>query len=251
MSSSIPDELRAHLKKQLGFLERSCEDYDDGQLEESIRAATVIRVLIHDTKSSTSLLKMMNGKTIRVISSVGWMPAEYWRPYYLLMAQRNKNFHALVIPKRTSDGGLRMEASLGQREHCMLVSVEDWWNQIIWMECQSAQMLSRKDLVLAAANKDGGAHVDLDSPKNYEAIKKMQQGGFSVYAHPIVEDEFLKHGGLVGISQENSHLAAIRQMGYELLNSSELTDLCDYPQTSGQKIFIWPWLGATEDEIDE
>lgn len=244
MSASIPDDLRDQLKKQLGFLQRSCDGYDAGHIEESIRAATAIRVLVHDTHQSTSLLKMMDRKSIKVISSIGWMPDGPWRDYLKSLAQRNKNFHGLAIPKQGKDGRFKMQPSLGQREHWVLVSVDEWWNHVIWMHHQDAQMLSRKDLVLAAANKDGGAHVDLEVPQNYDAIKKRTDGGFypAVFDYTVDGNDPSKDWESTPVLHEDSHLAAIRQMGYELLNSSELTSLCDYDQTTvRQKNYIWPF----------
>ena len=50
------------LQRQLGFLRRSCELYDAGHKDESLRLSVVIRTLVHDTRSSTSLLKQMGIK---------------------------------------------------------------------------------------------------------------------------------------------------------------------------------------------
>jgi hypothetical protein len=58
-----------HLRKQLGFLERSCASYDAGHKDEAIRIATTIRVLIHNTKASTSLLKHLNATTINLLTT--------------------------------------------------------------------------------------------------------------------------------------------------------------------------------------
>ena len=105
-------------------------------------------------------------------------------------------------------------------------------------------MSSRKDLVLAAANKDGGAHVDLDEPPSYGAIKKVTKGGFypAVFDYRVESDEPMKEWEMTLVSHEDSHLAAIRQMAYELLNSADLTDLCDYDHANvRENIFIWPF----------
>ncbi|WP_205064486.1 hypothetical protein [Pantoea coffeiphila] len=62
-------DFRAHLARQLSFLKRSCEAYDAGATDEAIRMATVIRVLIHNTRASTSLLKHLNATKINLITS--------------------------------------------------------------------------------------------------------------------------------------------------------------------------------------
>jgi hypothetical protein len=68
------DELSLQLQKQLGFLTRSCRDYDLGESDEAIRIATTIRVLIHQTPKSTSLLKHLNSTTINLLSTVREIP---------------------------------------------------------------------------------------------------------------------------------------------------------------------------------
>jgi len=56
--------LTQQLRRQLGYLERSAARYDSGQLDEGIRIATTIRVLVHDTRNSTSLLSHLGAKSI-------------------------------------------------------------------------------------------------------------------------------------------------------------------------------------------
>lgn len=55
-------EQKTHLMRQLGFIRRSCDSYDSGFHDEAIRIAQTIRVLLHDTTASTSLLSLMQQK---------------------------------------------------------------------------------------------------------------------------------------------------------------------------------------------
>ena len=54
------DDLNSHLKEQIQFLLKSCQSYDEGFFSEAKRLAVVIRVLLHDTKDSYSLLTLLN-----------------------------------------------------------------------------------------------------------------------------------------------------------------------------------------------
>jgi hypothetical protein len=56
---SSAEDLTAHLRRQLIFLQNSVAAYDNGCAEEAIRIGVVIRVLCHDTQKSESLLKKM------------------------------------------------------------------------------------------------------------------------------------------------------------------------------------------------
>src|SRR5215210_4761385 len=64
------DRYQQELKKQLGFLRRSCQWYDNGEVDEAIRIAVPIRTIIHDTSRSTSLLTHLNATGIKLWSSV-------------------------------------------------------------------------------------------------------------------------------------------------------------------------------------
>ena len=51
-------DLKSHLKEQIQFLLRSTQSFDDGFVSEAKRIAVIIRVLLHDTNRSISLLKL-------------------------------------------------------------------------------------------------------------------------------------------------------------------------------------------------
>jgi hypothetical protein len=54
----IQQELIEHLKEQIGFLLSSSQSFDAGYASEGKRIAVVLRVLLHDTNKSQSLLKL-------------------------------------------------------------------------------------------------------------------------------------------------------------------------------------------------
>jgi hypothetical protein len=56
------DDLVEKLRQQLGFLERSADLFDGGAEDEAIRLAQIIRVLLHDTSASHSLLGQLGVK---------------------------------------------------------------------------------------------------------------------------------------------------------------------------------------------
>jgi hypothetical protein len=82
----------------------------------------------------------------------------------------------------------------------------DWWNQSVMVV--NRQHVSRKLLVLTAANKDGGAHVDEQLPPEYQALVD----GFWTDAST---------GELIS----DHHALSLRQLGFELLNSNKLVGL--------------------------
>lgn len=93
--------------------------------------------------------------------------------------------------------------------------VSAWWNQIVYIA--GPVRCTRKDLVLAAADKDGGAHVDKALTPEYEALITSGARGFFHYS-PTGELDKMQ-------PITNAHLVYIRQIGHELLSSPDLTAL--------------------------
>lgn len=56
------EELLQHRDEQFGFLERSADAYDNGYEDEAKRLAVTLRVLLHDSRSSHSLLSQLDEK---------------------------------------------------------------------------------------------------------------------------------------------------------------------------------------------
>jgi hypothetical protein len=188
-------EFKIQLARQLGFLERSCASFDAGFLDEAVRIATAVRVLLHDTRSSTSLLKHLNAKTINILSTckpVSEPPKLQWMDCQLT---------------RITGNGLI--AKLDQASFKKEIPFDEWWNQLV-LVIRDAR-ITRKDLVLFAANKDGGAHVDNELTPEFESL--MTNSYFKDNSQEPAK-----------IALE-SHLVSLRQIGFEVLNSPELRKL--------------------------
>jgi hypothetical protein len=64
-----PDRFRDQLRQQLVFILNSCESYDRGDRSEGIRIGNSLRTLLHDTGTSTSLLKHLGATGIPLLST--------------------------------------------------------------------------------------------------------------------------------------------------------------------------------------
>jgi len=62
----MPQDFKLRLREQLEFVSRSAEAFDEGHKQEAVRIATALRVIFHDTKYSTSLVKHLNGGSILI-----------------------------------------------------------------------------------------------------------------------------------------------------------------------------------------
>jgi hypothetical protein len=197
---SLPTDLIEQLRRHLRFIESSCRAYDQGSVEEALRIAVSLRVLFHDTRSSTSLLTHLGKKSsIQLISTIGLGKTD----------QELGNSFVLSIPVMLTMDGVRPPLGAGPAPRTVVC--DRWWNEIIMSQ---SQQFSRRDVVLSSANQDGGAHVDI-APDNKTIELKDGIGIFTkAVGGVMVTEELTDH-----------HFPLLRQFGYEVLNSPELTGL--------------------------
>lgn len=190
----------ADLKTQVELLETYCDGFDQGNEALALPMATSIRVLVHDTRSSTSLLEMLGVKgKIRFTDT-----ASHIMPGNLL-----GNFGLVVAKVTVGQGGEYVAPvdDVPQHETPPSVSFPKWWKTPITVDTQKNEF-ARKDMILATANKLGGAHVDPVVPADIAYFQLPESFGWQ-YVGPDGAKDF-----------ENSPLPpSIRQIAYELLDT--------------------------------
>jgi hypothetical protein len=189
------------LNEQLRFIQRSCDAFDAGMEDEALRIATAMRVLLHQTQSSTSLITHLALGVPKMLSS-----SRGHGDYRDYLAHRI-NFSSPVP--------IKMLPLLGEKFREMPLS--DWWSKEPVFVHQ-AERFTRKKIILSAANKDGGAHVDVQLERYYEVLCAGEYaigitGSFTYDGAPPFK-QGVRH------YPKNAHLALIRQFGHEVLASS-------------------------------
>ena len=193
------DELKSHLKEQIEFLRRSSQSYDEGFTSEGKRLAVVIRVLLHDTQNSTSLLTLLKKKNILFYdTSLDYNPHNLASTMGLIMMRIGPNDARYVPPL---DDGPPM------RYRKAKIAFEKWWNKIVFVDTKHNK-LTRKDLILAVSNKDGGAHIDSKLNKAYADLTRFDSLGWKFIKDGIEKDFATR-----------PELASVRQMSHEVLKS--------------------------------
>ena len=198
-------DMRDHLIRQLGFLNRSCQSYDAGCSDEAVRIAVVLRVLFHDTKHSRSVLRQMKRRDIRLLSSC--QPIRPNTVYFQGLGQT-------VIRASYEHSTTEFVPNLGPYPSAHLMPVEAWWQQLVML--MERKPIRRVQLVLAAANKDGGAHVDPSLTPEYESLAAVGALG---------RFEIKDAAGQRTSPVMDAHLVFLRQLGQEVLLSTELQAL--------------------------
>lgn len=150
-------DFRAHLARQLRFIRSSCESSDNGFTDEAIRIATSLRVMFHDTKSQMSLLTRLGQSDIALLSTV--------RP-----VGSGVIFFDGINQIAIGPSGGKVGPKLGNSSFKGFMQRADWWSQVLF--AQNDLIARRRDIALAAANKDGGTHVDSKLTAEYEELQK-------------------------------------------------------------------------------
>jgi hypothetical protein len=184
------EELEELLHEQLAFLESSAAAFDAGKHEEAKRLAVSLRVLLHDTKNSHSLLGQLGKKNVTFLDTA------------LEFDPKNIVPHSGLVSVATG----RHAARLDDVPQMKKVEFDAWWNAPVFSDSYG-QTLSRKDLVLTAANQDGGAHVDPELDEVYAKLARDNAMG--------------RYVGKNGVLQplEGPERAAIRQIAHEILKT--------------------------------
>jgi len=144
------EELQQHLKDTIQALQDSANAFDEGREWEAKRLAASIRVLLHDTSVSKSLLGQLGQKAI---------------PFYDTSLPHSPEnvltYSGLTAMEMTPQGAnhVALLDMLPPEIPPRWVEFDNWWHGIIFID-KNASKTSRMDLIGAVANTDGGAHVD-------------------------------------------------------------------------------------------
>ena len=191
------DELHQHLKDTIQAMELSSRAFDEGYEGEAKRLAAAIRVLVHDTGSSKSLLGQLDKKTIHLYdTSVPRDPKTIitYSGITAMVLTPTQAAHIAPLDNLPPDCPPRW------------ANFDEWWNRVIFVD-QHGNETSRKDLILAVANKDGGTHVDGVLDEKYANLSRRNSLAW----------RFSSPRGDVPL--EGPEKAAVRQITHEVLKS--------------------------------
>ncbi len=167
------DDLIGQLKTQLAHLRKSATEYDAGDLTEAIRMATHIRTLVHNSRSSTSLLKQL-GVQHQMMFLDSFSPV---RPAYRDTHSRRLD-PGLGVIRIGSDGvGFHPYLDEAPGDITGWTNFRSWWRRTV-LEDLLSYRFTRADLVLFMVHKVGGAHVDPAIEQRFVALTKFNSLGW-------------------------------------------------------------------------
>jgi len=190
-------ELQQHLTDTLQALDLSACAFDGGYEGEAKRLAVAIRVVVHDTPNSRSLLGQLGHKSMQFYdTSIPRHPGTILT-YNGITAMDITPQEAMYVAPLDN---------LPPDSPPRYITFDQWWNTVIFVD-EARRETTRKDLILAVANKDGGAHVDPVLDEKYASLSRRNSLAW-------------QFSGLSGdIPLKGPEKAAIRQIAHEVLKS--------------------------------
>ena len=204
------NDLEAALREQIGFLKRSCKSYDEGFEDEAIRLAVCIRVLVHDTSKSTSLLHLLKKKDIDFYDTSTDYEPQNLMPHFGLCFLRFERKSG----ESATGSYVPCLDSCFEIHNVKKIKFNDWWEKVVIKDSKS-NFFTRRKLVLEVSNKEGGAHVDHELDSDWADLSKFNSAGWKVITGNLKAEPFKNSPGL----------SSIRQIAYEIL----LTLADEYP----------------------
>jgi len=166
---AIPNHIVQLLRDHVDFVVRSSDAYDDGYQSEATRFAVSLRTLFHDTLPFRSLLAQTDGLHGNFVSMA--IPTTIPRG-----TDAPSRYGGLIRTARF-DGRAVYYAPLDGAWYSRWLSFSDWWNEPVFMDDERAE-LSRRELVLAVASKDGGSNVDPTLSELYAHLSEHESLGW-------------------------------------------------------------------------
>lgn len=190
-----PDDLQRQYKKQLDQLQFLVNGYDAGHPEAAELIAVKLRVLLHETSNSHSLLKQLNRLGGKFISTTFPFDPE------------NVSTYSGLVMGLVDGPKSRYIAMLDEATCLHWLPFDEWWNQESVFVDDSKATFTRKKLITTAANQDGGARVDPGLDEHYSRLSSGHSMGW-----------VWSFGGMSGPVTEAA-AAAIRQIAHEVLKT--------------------------------
>lgn len=193
-------DLEKQFEDQLELLILACKSYDAGHEVVGKHIALSLRVFLHGTERSQSLLSLVGLKDISFIDSSGGIRFDNLLTSSSLTLTKLSTNDPRFVPRCLFPDN----PAIPKRG----ATFSDWWTQIVIVDTNGHQF-SRREIVLNVANTDGGAHVDPTLDEAYMQLSRHNSLGWQAVSGDIIR------------AYPGPELACIRQIAFELVESLE------------------------------
>jgi len=194
------EDLKDQLRDQIALMQLACKSFDGGHEVAAKHIALTLRVLLHQTPKSHSLLGQLKLRDGRFIDTAGPLSKTNLLSDSNLTAAQVTPDGSRWVPHVLVDGGPFVNK----------IPFADWWNEPV-IKSQRGEKFNRREIIGHVSNTDGGAHVDPDLDEAYMNLSRKNSLGWI----------FTKDG--VEIPMKGPELASIRQIAYEVMETLKLS----------------------------
>lgn len=166
------EKLLSMLSDQMTLLRTSLDSFYTGNFAESLRIATTIRILVHETGKSKPLLTQIrpNALDLQIPDHASDSRSE------------EEEIIRIAIGGRLGPGPTISPSVDLQAPYYFMSTIGSWWNRTVFTfpsRLGPQVIYKRKQVILILANREGGAHVDPDEDPDYVRLLLDQPLTFS------------------------------------------------------------------------
>lgn len=199
----VKSDIEKQLNTQITLLKSHIDNY---RVTPSIAVdiATKVRVLCHDTRTQTSLLTHLDlKKEIKILDTPCLKSENNEHAPFCGLVYHIISFNSVYFIPKFND-----IPSCFPVKH---LNFDDWWNSVIIRDYDGRE-LTRRELILNAADTDGGAHVDSELNETYHFVSRQNSLTWKF------KKDNQSESPVTGVE-----LASICQIGYELTAALDST----------------------------
>lgn len=202
--------------QQLGYevityLQRLCDDYDNGNTFAIVLVAVLLRTLLKTKGDTKSVLHQLGQDSISFVDTRApeasfsyWTFGDNIRNHTFIAQNVYGGLLSTIVTNGEHGLNLDYQPLLDRNRNADKQSFDDWYTAIVFKD--STFQLSREDCINIVANKDGGAHLDKRIPPKYSCFRKPTALQFII-------------DGKIAVFNQNPVYVSIRQIAWEVLES--------------------------------
>jgi hypothetical protein len=195
----IPATVLIPLREHVDFVVRAADAHDLGFTSEIARCAVALRALFHSPAPYLSWIAQADGLQGGFLSTALPRGVEGVGRYGSLVITAN------------FDGRPIYFCALDSAWFARWVKFSEWWNEPVFIDEQKKE-LSRRDVVLAVAAKDGGSNLDPNLAFAYARLSEFESAGVAPNAIPHANASAAE-------PVTNPERVALRQIAHEALRT--------------------------------
>lgn len=217
---SIPrtrEEVEKIAQEIKDYLNRLCEDYDNGNTFAIVLVAVLLRTLLKTTKRgkeenhTISVFEQLGLNSIPFIDSSAQKGSfSYWHLGDNICNHTflTQDVYGGLLSKYITNGenGLNLDFRplLDANKSAKKLPFEKWYNGVVFQSKEYS--FTRENCIEYVADKDGGAHLDKNIPMNYATFRQPT-------ALQIIVD------GQLAVFNQNPVYVSVRQIAWEVMES--------------------------------